>query len=918
MFHRLSKQERSSSRHGSGDSTFGRWVIIFAACCIVLAGVASSGSAGARAAGCPNEGLGEARASVTSVHVKPGFSYRLDQSSDHAIPADVVRHTGFLANTGSTLSIEGSLKVGNHFFDRARVSAYYSYLEYYSLEQAEWLPLAGVTESATGETMWQTPPITTGLSLSVQGQAECGVAYAAAGIVGTEIDYPATARWNFTANAELDAATTKLVLDESKVSGVRNVVRFQLAPTGSDEPQSPRGPIAKTDFSDLLEQQSGDLKHVEVTFDQGLHGTHSVAEGSDARLTRVGPGETVDVIHDFSVPTVDPRGFTEDDETYLDRLEEVDEQVFATDSFARFVVDGPSRRADNSVENDADIPKVTETRRAEFVRNIPLVQMLLEAPDEAAVGSTNDFGAVVSNDGSAQAITRLHHSLNAAGWVVTPESSVDAESTTKLSASFSIPWDYSTDLPLNLATQVSWRDRNGNQYGPVSEEAEITVGPVTDESCDDVDDDTLGVAAHQALSDDGTIATFTFRDAMPQNELAQRLPAGVIPVSLIEETTLGGESHSTFVGIEPTMSLGENFGALNEEAALTIEELTAEFSQAVAEANSSRIRKIHQTAFSALRLRKAYYESMAGVPVKSFAIASTEAQQSQVLATFGSELSFVEIGDAADCGAPIAQASVGSSNPPGTASEGSSDSHAVASARRTATQASHSNEPNLEAGTYSPPRVIVSARAGEKRNRIRATWWWGSRQNWKYWRQKARRKPVARGFELQIELGNGGRPFGFPRWAKNQPPIGQPSVIESNFRAKCAYADDYAYDELSQGYSLTVGAGGRPSRKCRPNPPNGSRRYYWVHTLNKGDDTDAISPAIQPVHYSQKSHELSDAWEQLAGELSWKPDNEIEYCEGRKKAVGSCMFGDHGVDIKYYSGRLNTQAGAAVSARFEK
>lgn len=870
----------------------------------IVAGVAS-----AEPNRCLDNGLASNKVDLQSLSLNPHKKFEFSGSRVDAIPGDNVQYTSTVANDGSTLFVAGSVKAAHNSNSAGRIASYIVYIEYFTESTGEWTPLAGRQGQIGGYSPAHPSPVNDRLSLDFGTPSVCGTAFIAGPTpLATSIEPHSDVTWPIGMTVELSSTETIQLLDNAQTSDIRSVVRFEYE-SPIDGGRSNAGPIAKSSFTDLLDKQTGDLRNVEIDVDlsDGRRSIHTYPVIHQA--------QTVTAQDNYVLPVEPPRSFIEDEDAYSDRLETRDEIPYDAVAQSTAIIDGvadyvggPGNSTTVQLGAERRLDRGPLSWRA--VRHLPLLGLSVDAPSEVVRGQTAVFLGSLQNDGTARAFSRVSAAVASTPLGSSPaEAVVDPDGTVTAALTYPVAWDHPLGA-IEVNSTLVWFDANGNPYGPTSDLSSTEVTDLATDTCS-VDADTLGVAGHAGMAPiNETLATFTFADPAAPGEIVAALPAGTHPTSAIEETSIAsGDVHSSGIGFVNGISPAANLAIFHSEVADTINTLIDQYTAERADESSLRARRLIDKDIRRLEQRRDYYESMGGIPIKSIAIPHVPATTNHLLATFNN-LSNVEIGQPSDC------ASVGA------------NTLTTFTALRTSSAPVHAagdlevpDEQDVEAGTYSPPVIRLTADArGTGTNKIMARWSWGSRSNWKYWRQRARRVPQGRGFELQVELGNPGRPFGFPSWDDDNPNNASPSVWEANVLARCAYPDDYAYDELSDGYSLTVGFGGHPGRKCRPKPPNGSRKYWWSHTLNEGNEQDSIFPSIQTTHYAQADHELADAFKQLAGEiLPFKPDNESEYCDGRDKAPGSCMFGDHGVAIKRYDDeRLFPAPGTRRTKVFEK
>jgi len=432
---------------------------------------------------------------VTSASDAPvlGLSLAVDRSS--AIPKDTLTYTAVVSNTGSVLTMAGDLTVQNTDATTATIASYFDAVATTAIshcgagsandgqDTSQWAPLAGAAAATDGYTPVQASPVASGLRLTLTPVPANGVVYPASGdpILGTQIGPGAQATWHYTAVIALTPAQTVFLLDPAQVSRIRNT--FHAEPTPRDQGGQGSPATINVDFCQQLfgVALSGMVSNVTVTVTPPGVAPVTLGPSAYPGLASLAPGASVTLTVPSVLPFSGARQAGETDAGYLARL--------ATIEGSRLV--GTATASGTGTYGPVSAPPATSTPTVE---HLPIVGIVKSGPATADAGTTASYPLALTNNGGATASgLAVADSVagGGTGTVTGVPASLDPGGSAVAAASFAIP-SSQPDGPLTDSAAVTWRDANGDLYGPVASSfttqvravsttpvATISSGPVT-------------------------------------------------------------------------------------------------------------------------------------------------------------------------------------------------------------------------------------------------------------------------------------------------------------------------------------------------------------------------------------------------------------------------------------------------------
>lgn len=402
----------------------------------------SGGQLEVRGASC-----GRPDSTVAGPLLVPSLALALEASPPIVLPGQSVNFALTLRNEGATLVVPGLLGLENVDRVPVEVVAYTYALEYFSLADQAWLPLASQTNGVPG---------LGGLELVARANPSSGVGFPTNGnaILGTSVAPGGFATWGSEAVVSLSPASLELLLDPLRTGGLRNRVEFTTSPAGV---QVRRLFTTGSDFVAELQALGADAAEAEITLTQPS-GDPLIVAGTP-ELSLLAPGDTVALQQAYAVPLIATRSGGETDAAYLGRL-------LAADG-ARLYASASARATGGVGQLFVPVELAFSTER------VPAVTLVSRGPNLAFPGSRLVFEYQAQNLGGATAsAVALDNRLGSAPAPVAPPVPATLIPGQVAAATYAV--DLLGNTPSgtlrNLAT-IAWSDEAGNRYGAI--EAEI-------------------------------------------------------------------------------------------------------------------------------------------------------------------------------------------------------------------------------------------------------------------------------------------------------------------------------------------------------------------------------------------------------------------------------------------------------------
>ena len=372
----------------------------------------------------------------------PQLANTLTADRTLAVPGDAVTFTSNVTNIGTTLDVAGEIDLTNKGSSTFTVAGYQQTVEYLSVATHGWVPVAKIAIDATGAVV-PDPMMFAFTWAFVSPISEPGVTYSANPVVGTTITAGAMAAWGFRFFPILPADVVSTIFDPTKASAVRIAMRF-------DTTSGPIPAPGTADLSSIVTGVTGRIESPAVTA--------SYSGGASGALTPAAPGPilpgaTLAFTGVVPATLIDPKGATETDAAYINR-------IWFDTFFSYFVTALASGHAVGT-----DPP--SQSAGLNVATGIPVITISSGAPTLGGGGLTSTYAVSLSNSmGNADAGP---FTLTDAVDGVTVPTIVSSPATIPALGSGSASVMIATPMgPYTNTLSVTWQDRNGNVYGPVS------------------------------------------------------------------------------------------------------------------------------------------------------------------------------------------------------------------------------------------------------------------------------------------------------------------------------------------------------------------------------------------------------------------------------------------------------------------
>ncbi|HKV88416.1 MAG TPA: Ig-like domain-containing protein, partial [Candidatus Dormibacteraeota bacterium] len=400
---------------------------------------------------------------AAQVTITPNLGLALGVDKSSAIPGDKLTYTAVVTDPTATLGMGGFINAEATSSTDAIVSYYWDELQ--SCAQGcgsgaadpHWSGVATFEAGLPGYQPVTPPDVHTGLTLVALTVARSGVTYPTSGdpILGTDISPAATAGWTYSSAVVLTPAQIAVLSDPSKTQAVRNVLHFEVTARNSTAAQPFTDPEA---FANPFTTTSNGaaVTNVTVTYTLPDGSTTAVGPSQVASLASIAPGGSVVTKATFTVPAPAARGASETEAAYVTRLRNIEGSALTgTAGAAGTGFSGPVSASSSPVTTN------------EFV---PIVTIAKGGPAQVDAGATETNQLTLTNGGDAPAtsitVTDSVPGGSAGSVTGVPSSLAGAASGTAV-ATYAVPASQAAG-DLTDTASVTWKDANGNPYGPLS------------------------------------------------------------------------------------------------------------------------------------------------------------------------------------------------------------------------------------------------------------------------------------------------------------------------------------------------------------------------------------------------------------------------------------------------------------------
>lgn len=419
---------------------------------------------------------------VESVSVTPNITLQSSPADLDSLPNSTVPLTVSVSNPSATLSTTGSIGYTGDLFTNSVVKAWWAAIEYRG-SGSTWIPLAGSSQAASGYTMSQSAPISSGLSATATPNPTYGVTYPSTGgrVVGTQVSGLFSASWDLSLSTEQTAAKILQLLSSSQTSEIRLRTRIEVARTGLFGIQSKDSATTLSTFTQLLRSQSATATNLRLTV-SGPGFTQQYGSPGVSALASMPAGASTSVAATVPMPAIAAKGASESDAAYLARLHAAAEQSISATTTAQFSATGvatPWWLWPDELNPPATVgPGRTispPSANSSVGLQLPIVELSKTGPEQVSPGGSAAYTITARNVGdgtaSAQASDQVDGQSSAS---ISGIGSILPGAEASGTHNFTVPADFQQDSIHDRAS-VSWADARSNTYGPVSADYTSTV-----------------------------------------------------------------------------------------------------------------------------------------------------------------------------------------------------------------------------------------------------------------------------------------------------------------------------------------------------------------------------------------------------------------------------------------------------------
>ena len=475
--------------------------------------------------------------------INPGIGVTLAVDKSSAIPGDTLTYTAVVTNPTATFGMGGYIDAESVASAEATVAYYWDQLEICAqgcgtgVSDPHWTGVVAFETGQSGYQPVQPPSAHTGMTLAAQPVNRTGVTYPASGdrILGTVITPKALATWTYLAKVELTPAQAAVLSDPVRAAYIRNVLHFEVTVrnVAAAQPYTDQEAFGNP-FTTMSNPAA--IHGITVTFTLPDGTTSAIGPAQVPALGLLSPGGSATATTTYRVPVPGSRPASESERAYAVRLVALDGAALSATALASGTgFSGNVYATSNSVTT---------------IENVPIVTIAKAGPASIDAGQTENNPLTLTNAGGATASSlAIDDSVPGGGHGIV--SGVPATLATGASASpmaaFPVPANQAEGNLTDTAA-VTWKDANGNPYGPFSSSfttvvrnllagGRLTLVPVT------AGPNPLG--ATQNLT-----ATLVDRNGDPVGGRPVTLRiTGANPSTLTATTDPSGDAHFAYAGV---------------------------------------------------------------------------------------------------------------------------------------------------------------------------------------------------------------------------------------------------------------------------------------------------------------------------------------------------------------------------------
>lgn len=374
-----------------------------------------------------------------------------------------------------------------------------------------WQSLAGFSRAASGYSLVQPAPSSTGLSVTATPSPALAVGYPSEGdrVIGTHLIGLATARWALAVGAELTPTAVNTLMSAAQNQDVRVRWRVEARNTNIFGQTSASASTSQVSFKGMLRSQSSAARLVQLTV-TGDGRTQSFSSSNLPGLSSIAPGASVPVPVTAKLPSIPAKGASESDAAYKSRLQQAASSATTLSSIGQFKASGAASAAwwwlldnDPAYEQAADRTITLTPLASSASTRLPIVSVAKSGPVSAGRGTTVVYLITATNTGTAQATPVVTDTIDGLAAAPVAIGLIATGEAVSGSYTYAVPNNFSATTLHDRAT-VTWKDAADNSYGPMS--TDLTTPIIGDTTPPDPPSITSGAPALSNSTD----ASFSF------------------------------------------------------------------------------------------------------------------------------------------------------------------------------------------------------------------------------------------------------------------------------------------------------------------------------------------------------------------------------------------------------------------------
>ena len=415
---------------------------------------------------------------VDEVAIDPSIEVTTQPLSTLGAPGSAVPVNVAVKNTGAELSVSGEVEFPGLVLTTTTLKSWWATLDVRSAA-GTWEALGGAAGTTSGYTPLSPAPTTDGLEVEIVSIPTHGVTYPANGadqVLGTRIAGFPSARWRYRAKFSLSRSQLDELLPASSEKQVRMRFHGEAERVGVFNLRSRVVHDRSATFGQMLRSQTATVNQAAITVAVDGQSPQAFGPSTHPALSAIESGQEVVVSASATMPAVSPKGLTESDVAYLDRLREALARSVGVTAGVSYELTGAAKPLSWWPLPDLDPPftltsspsAIAHAPPTTIATAVPIVEVSKVGPQEAAPGETATYAIQATNAGNAAATASVVDDVDGIGTSSVPGFGlIPAGSSAAASHSVLVPASASGAAITDTAS-ATWTDAIGNLYGPLS------------------------------------------------------------------------------------------------------------------------------------------------------------------------------------------------------------------------------------------------------------------------------------------------------------------------------------------------------------------------------------------------------------------------------------------------------------------